>query len=184
LSNELDKLISDFSKIEQEFHTLIQNKFRVILTDFFVKFPEFRSIEWTQYTPSFCDGDPCSFTKGEIYYTLEPDLGYYTEEEAEVIRENDYTISDLEEYHPLNVPSKWEREYAATSSSYRARVNAYDNLPAEKRAELERLDTALQALMKAINKVPGDILSAAFGDGVVVRAFKDSISIDEYDCGY
>jgi hypothetical protein len=40
------------------------------LKDLFAKFPEVGGVTWTQGTPSFNDGDPCTFSSGHKY----PDL--------------------------------------------------------------------------------------------------------------
>jgi hypothetical protein len=36
--------------------------------EFFDKHPEVESLRWNQYTPGFNDGDPCTFTVGELMF--------------------------------------------------------------------------------------------------------------------
>lgn len=56
--------------ISQDFRTKMESLFHEAGADFFVKHPEVKTISWTQYVPTFNDGDPCEFTLGEVYYAL------------------------------------------------------------------------------------------------------------------
>jgi hypothetical protein len=41
--------------------------------EFFEKHPEITGIAWTQYAPSFNDGEPCVFSVHEFHYTKDED---------------------------------------------------------------------------------------------------------------
>lgn len=55
-----------------------------IFQEFFTKYPFVTAAGWTQYTPSFNDGEPCTFSINGFYfftqdnpYTGSVDSGYY-----------------------------------------------------------------------------------------------------------
>lgn len=54
--------------LQKEFHAKVEALFREAAADFFAKHPEVKTISWTQYIPSFNDGDPCEFSMGEIVF--------------------------------------------------------------------------------------------------------------------
>jgi hypothetical protein len=56
---ELQAKIAEFQK------QLVESASGVLKEEFaglFEEFPDLESIGWVQYTPGFCDGDPCYFT--------------------------------------------------------------------------------------------------------------------------
>jgi hypothetical protein len=66
--NSLDDLIdlkdAYEKKVSECGKELLKKEFR----NFFEATPEVESVRWTQYTPSFNDGDPCVFQMGELQY--------------------------------------------------------------------------------------------------------------------
>ncbi len=74
--SEFDKLISNVDEIYAEHNLLkkkmqetLQENFKVIFSAFFTDHPTVKTVHWTQYIPGFNDGDECTFTIGEIYFT-------------------------------------------------------------------------------------------------------------------
>ena len=53
---------SQIQAIQEEFQTKMQSMTQQIFGAFFVACPEIKTIKWTQYIPSFNDGDACEFT--------------------------------------------------------------------------------------------------------------------------
>lgn len=44
-----------------------------LLAPVFETYPDVKNVTWTQYTPSFNDGDPCTFRSGHTYPGLNTD---------------------------------------------------------------------------------------------------------------
>ena len=59
--DELKKIKKNRKSLADQVRDLFQEGTKEI----FDKYPELRSFGWNQYTPSFCDGDPCHFHVGE-----------------------------------------------------------------------------------------------------------------------
>lgn len=73
---EIEKTINDAKKQAKD-------AFSDELKDLFVRYPEIKIIKWTQYVPSFNDGDACEFTIGEVIVSNYEDVNYYGEWEGE-----------------------------------------------------------------------------------------------------
>lgn len=175
---DIKKLINDYNDAKKVLETTIKDKSKEVFAQFFIDNPEFRTIEWRQYTPSFNDGDPCEFTRGEVYYTLQPE--FYSEEQRETIENNDYSIGDLEEIDPLRVPSEWDRDYAKRSDWMRKVVDEFDALPDDQKANFERLQQIYQDFMSVIQSIPDDVVESMYGNGAAIRLSKDGVQIKEY----
>lgn len=75
-----NKLVSELGKdaVAEQLQTL------------FAAYPELEAIRWTQYTPGFNDGDPCTFGMHEVMYQA---TGIEEDEDAE---DEDYNDGFLE----------------------------------------------------------------------------------------
>ena len=69
-------MIEQAMSLKKRYDTMVKNfdkeHFREYFTDFFNLYPFITKIEWTQYTPSFNDGDPCYFSATYPKITLTP----------------------------------------------------------------------------------------------------------------
>ena len=78
--DEITAELNAIQKLENEAKergcNLITNTFEKL----FAEYPGLHRIHWTQYTPSFNDGDPCYFSLGEIWVNEDED-GWLSEEE-------------------------------------------------------------------------------------------------------
>lgn len=175
---DIKKLVADYNEAKKAFEVVLKDKSKEVFAQFFIDNPEFRTIEWKQYTPSFNDGDPCRFTRGEVYYTLQPE--FYGEEQRETIENDEYSVGDLEDYDPLHVPSNWDRDYAKRSDWMRTIVEEYDALSDDDKANRERLQGIYQDFAKLIDSIPDDVAETMFGNGTSIRLSKDGIKIEEY----
>jgi hypothetical protein len=75
--DETQQFIDDAAKAADELKQLrafLQKQMESVFTQkigfVFQKFPFVRRIVWQQYTPQWCDGDPCSFSSRHRYATL------------------------------------------------------------------------------------------------------------------
>lgn len=72
----LETIIQDFEKVNEEFQrqqTQACEKFKVafeaFMKDFFKLVPQVKQVRWDQYTPYFNDGDSCTFSVNEPYFS-------------------------------------------------------------------------------------------------------------------
>lgn len=73
---EIEKTINAAKKEAKE-------AFSTELKELFVRYPDIKIIRWTQYIPSFNDGDACEFSIGEIIVSNYEDVSEYGEWEGE-----------------------------------------------------------------------------------------------------
>lgn len=116
---------------------------------------------WSQYTPYFNDGEPCTFSANAAWVRTEAEAG------NEDLRAGGLDV----DYHPSlgKRPSTYNRE----TQSYD--YGAYEG-PDEGRYDRAR------ALAKAIDGGEFlDVLLEAFGDHAEVTVRRDGIQVDSYD---
>lgn len=81
INKELDAHLAHIEKIKKEVEKESAIVFKKSMVSFFEAFPEVSKILWTQYTPYFNDGDPCTFSLGEVYFVPkdveDEDFGYW-----------------------------------------------------------------------------------------------------------
>lgn len=59
---KIKELTDNFTKMKREFQKEVSKVFVKAAEEIFLKYPLLESIGWKQYTPYFCDGDPCTFS--------------------------------------------------------------------------------------------------------------------------
>lgn len=69
--DSIQKLRSSIKELNQKIQDLAQNEFKEVWKEFFQAFPQVRAVGWTQYAPSWNDGDACTFSIHGIYYTTQ-----------------------------------------------------------------------------------------------------------------
>lgn len=84
--SEHQKMLDEYNKLRAEF----QERGKKVLKDSFKGFfdanPKIRAVSWTQYTPYFNDGEPCTFSVHDMWaldkkgYNEWKDNGGYAEE--------------------------------------------------------------------------------------------------------
>lgn len=123
-------------------------------------FPQVEAVRWTQYTPSFNDGDPCVFTTGEFTVKLEG------VEEGDEDEEESYERGGFRcEYGVNNHFSTFPEQF-----SYRA-----------KHPIAEKMDEHFD--YKHVEAFY-DALEDAFGDPAEVTATRDGFHIEDYEVSY
>lgn len=129
--------------------------FVAALDKLFESFPDVEKVRWTQYTPSFNDGDPCVFGVGEVRVKLvggDEEAGGYEDgflDNYDVCRHygGEWNWQDKASNHPLAVLLDAEFDYGA--------LDKYE-----------------------------DALEDAFGDPAEVTATREGFYVEYYDCGY
>lgn len=62
--------INALKELFKQYKVRIQNEGKILLeqalSDLSSQFHEIRGLQWKQYTPYFCDGEPCHFGVGEV----------------------------------------------------------------------------------------------------------------------
>lgn len=90
--------VEDFIKRRNELKELIRKEGKNMLQDMFLEVfnetPGLEAIQWTQYTPSFNDGDPCVFSVGDPSYKIhDPTVKESEEEDADDEQDDDFQDS-------------------------------------------------------------------------------------------
>ena len=149
-------LIAELNEQKKQF----QEKARVVFNDefksFFERFPEIREIVWTQYTPYFNDGEPCTFCV-----------------HAPVAKP---TSIDLFEHDIAENYSDDDDEYSCIIQNI-----VYGT--SDERARTERENELVETFNDLASLVQGmdDLMQDIFGDHVIVRASKRGFDVEVYD---
>jgi hypothetical protein len=159
----LQALTEELTAFKATFQEKAKTAIEATFKEFFVKFPEVSRIYWTQYTPYFNDGDPCTFSVNgvSIYLTKEgrAQFGLDPEDEGD---EDD----DGDEGGDLYSLSIWDR-------------NAKETRYISPRAE--ELYSAVKEIDKGMQGVE-DALEVIYGDHVQVTIRRNGSSeVDEYE---
>jgi hypothetical protein len=175
--------------------------------NFFECCPDVDSVFWTQYTPYFNDGESCTFSVGDIYFTLSDDAGMDDYEGSYLYSEDDLRIAEnnlkiAQEYQ--SNPTAWVDSYKA---DYRKRYGkdyptyAYSNSPKpsysvdEATENVQNIQSFLEkygantistiniqfdSLCGSIKMVDDEIMQAVYGDHVRVRITRSGTEIEHY----
>ena len=138
-------------KVKIHGEDLLKSDFR----DFFDSTPEVESVQWTQYTPGFNDGDPCVFGLGAFLYRSK-NTATKVKEKPEDFEDGDYGHEGYDSLY-------W-------------RGDDQENVCEQTKINLKNLETLIHKAQ--------DVLEMIFGDGVQVTATRDKIETEDYDCGY
>lgn len=172
----LNEIIAEYNEAHKKIQAIVKDKLTEEFGQFFKDNPEFRSIEWNQYTPYFNDGEECNFRVSDIIFTLQP--SFYDEDMAETILENDYSVYDLEpSYSPIAEPS----DYMRSSSYFKDRAAAYDALSEEVKENYSRLWNVWEKFHETLSAIPEEFYLDIFDDHVSVKVMADGIEVSQYD---
>jgi len=155
--------------------------------DLLAQYPQIQKLYWTQYTPYFCDGDPCYFSVNELNVLIsDPEKTKRYEAEKRAHENKQATAKnlsdeqrkalgiDLEEWIEPDLDSLCEEEYV---SSYSA--NKKNNKKKDKYGACWDTVVALgEWIHHDANKVT---METVFGDHVKVTVTRDGVEITEYE---
>lgn len=176
---------------------------------FFDACPEVGSVQWTQYTPYFNDGETCEFSVHEKYFVLADDEDPDDYEGSVIYTSKDLAsaekaLKEAEEYNanPAVWVEKYKQEYRKTYGRDYHVYNRYDSEPkpypykideAQEHVDeiktfmekypaevTDRIESSFKILSKALNLIDEDIMQAIYGDHVKVVITRNGTEIDEY----
>jgi hypothetical protein len=162
--------------------------------------PEIDFVFWTQYTPYFNDGEPCSFSVNGIYYVLvgeEEDCEgsyLYTQEDRDNALK---TLQTVTEY--TKDPAAWlnklkiERNlsdhanlalYKPWPYTIQAAQSEVDKIETQRlkypSGDVTRISNAFNAFYTCMQMVPDEIMQSVFGDHVRVIISRNGLETEDY----
>lgn len=133
---------------------------------------------WQQYTPYFNDGDPCEFSKGEIFIYSpqeiedeDKDISYWESEGIFGYRGNSKTLHKHKETGETTDYIPYNREARETPTHLYESVPNPDYDP--------DLDKAKDAVIKLCNLIDEDTALALFGDHTTVIVKPTGVETDD-----
>ena len=155
LQTQFDNLISEHQRIRAEFQKSAQELFKNITKEFFATNPGIKAAIWTQYVPSFNDGDACEFTIGDITFT-------------------NATGTDLDDVSTYG-EYEGENEEVKVFSSW--------SLKNDPVVGVDSIQVKLMETMVNSRDME-NVLEEMFGRHVKIIATSDGFDVTEYDCGH
>lgn len=156
LFTELRDMMATYHKrIEDEGEDALKELFK----NFFQVHPGVEAVTWTQYTPYFNDGEPCTFGvngMSVIFGTVQEDDG--GAEGAEDVDEDEDEDEEYEDDEDEEGLESWDLSRSP--------------------------DPVMKALgeeLKKLESVPDDIMESVFGDHVKVKATRAGFDVTDYE---
>lgn len=173
--NEYEKALNAFNAARQELMKDLQDKLKSSFKKFFELNPEIQSIEWTQYTPYFNDGEECIFSVNEMFFRLvgDDDSDLYD-------LESKYTVSS----YALDIISgKYTSAYYSKERALREVAETEElikslNVTPERIKELEQ---NFKNFKDVLSKLNDDVYEDVFGDHALITATKDGFEVEYYE---
>lgn len=130
-------------------------------------FPEIAGIAWTQYTPYFNDGEPCTFSAGEVSVLFTASEGLEKDDDA-------YEVATADELWQSNCSDAFITRVGGTQWGGPTRTLTVSNAP---------LYEAYRALNEAVQSEEFQhALQDLFGEHAVVRVRKGAnIEVEYYE---
>ena len=152
----LKKTLRDYQKeLKKNGKKAVLNSAKIL----FKKYPDLEAIGWYQYTPGFNDGDPCYFRVGSCYLSVARPEGISDNEWEDILDESNCYDGDTVRIDTDCLSDDAEK---AIGKELIKDVNAYHD-------DISELDSALETI---------------FGNNVSVTITRNSVEIEDYDCGY
>lgn len=190
MKTNVSKLMEEYKKATKEMEDKLQSEFKTICSEIFKECPDLGCITWTQYIPGFNDGDPCTFTLGEVEGITKE--GVESEEFEEF--KDAYSFEEMpREYLMGSAPSEYVVKNALEAEQKKAagkeigweqhyidQINSWTSLSEDQRNQRK----AFSDFSEIVRVIPESVLSNMFGDDVKVLVYPDRIDVEEFDCGY
>lgn len=186
--DELDEQIKELQRQRRELAKvsgipLVREQFAA-----FFEYPIVNTVEWTQYTPFFNDGDPCEFTVHNYLSFNGP------EDDEAGVSFGRYSLPDASVFVRVPYePPKYLGGYEDNPQADARRRREYEKYQDQKLAEFNHFHDAgligdavdkFSAEIKRVEKWLGnkeDFLFDAFGDHVRVVVSRDGVEVEQYD---
>jgi len=169
--------IEEFKTKKEELKRAMEKDGQKLITELFQKafdeIPSLQSIEWTQYTPYFNDGDACVFGVNELYFGFnKQDAESKVATMADLV-EDDNDDEDYESDDPFDAENKFTssnfNQYGLETMEkyYPKHFEFFQNLKLNKK-QIE----LIEEISNTSNSLE-DLFEIAFGDHVSVTAVKN-----------
>ncbi len=186
LATMIKKLTEARKAYDDQLKALGKGVAKEIATYLAENIPPGYALKWTQGTPSFNDGEPCTFSVRDPALVKLTPAGGNDEDEDQDEGEGMDLGTALERYGMPDEQVSYERQdyskpISGKPGKYETSTKYYT------KSGFPKIDgytkTALKALDDAWGELPEDMLKKAFGDGakVVIQA-NGKHSVDEYYC--
>lgn len=166
LQTKFDQLIEEQRELAKRFQETAQELFKETTKEFFDKNPAIKAVGWTQYTPYFNDGEPCTFSVNDAWFS---------NAEGEDLED----ISRWGEYEGENEKVFCCEGYMlASTSDYGKKYRDEVHSKAEGAIDLEVLANFNRMIQcEEMEK----IMLAMFGDHATIVATRDGFDVNECD---
>ena len=163
--NKIDKIRSDLQKAEKTASKDIMD----ILKKMMVDNPLIAGVMWQQYTPSFNDGEPCTFSTH----------GPFIRFDEKISGAGDKTVDDEDEDEDGVAKGYMDASYDLDEDFYDKKADIFNF------KEIKALKATVKDVCKVYSHLEAmdSCLQDMFGDGVQVFVTKDGVETEEYDCG-
>ena len=111
----IQSIIEKFNAVKEAMKENAPQLLGDFLKEQFAKVPEVLALRWTQYTPYFNDGDPCTFgvNNEDPEYHLAPDAASEGDEASDEDEEDDREFVDSYEIHDAQLKKRLDQLEAA-----------------------------------------------------------------------
>lgn len=167
-------------KLRDEGQAAVKDAFK----DLFDKYPEIRSVVWTQYTPYFNDGDTCTFSVHDFDVNLGTDDSIQDEinetkrltveaanagdyKKAQALKEQ---VAQLQKKLAAGTDEDDEGDYSYGESKYTLRRS-----PNPREVEI------CEAVSTLERELPDDVLESVFGDHSKIVATRAGFNVTEHE---
>jgi hypothetical protein len=162
--SEIKTIKAEIEKLRKEAKEKVEAIFKTAVLELFTEYPNLKRLSWTQYTPYFNDGDPCTFRSSHdspaIYFTSPAPY----EEEVE---DDDYDRYE-EEWNTWSYYD-WSKDYK--TKTLKASLTE-DHLAQLKTGE---------AVQEFLHNFDDEDMENLFGDGYKVVITAKGIEVDDFD---
>ena len=181
LIKKMDKIKNDTEKqverIKSKALTAQRKNFDAAVKMLFNQHPKLESFAWSQYTPSWNDGDECVFSANtsDIEINGEEDLNtYWLSEKLKKIKNKKKTLSELEK-KLVEAKSKKGEDWRV--EQIKNEIKELDDDPVEIQEKLEMTE----AVTSVLDCMSNDMLLEMFGDHARVVVTADGAEVEAYE---
>lgn len=164
MSQKIEKLVTQIQELQNKIKVEGEVLFKDVFADFFAKHPLAKAVKWSQYTPYFNDGSPCTFSRNDAELRL--DLEKYVGASLEFLEGEDACHA-----------------YSLEQFEGRTSWNTYpEGLRTELTSEEQSLLADYSSLVKSLWRDElEDLFQALFGDHVEVTVTAAGVTTEECD---
>lgn len=178
----LTETIENLKTLRKTLMEQSQEGLKLAFKSFLETYPQVKTITWAQYTPYFNDGDECTFTIGEVYFSPmdAADIeGYYDAEEGYfyTTARYEYANAPNPNFDPTKPEDSWRNRRVVNR-----RVEGSEKYDPRTTPQMREDINALSSLMNSDEME--DALRQAFDNHVWIKAYlkdgKVEFDVEEY----